>query len=135
ALPLKGRPQPPARSRARGWRPVQRSAASGRKEKIAATFRIWDSGAAGSGPTTSSLRCLLRLLAQARTRTRRQSQDADEPGRVLLVIAFAHGERRKVGAIERKLRLAAGYVNIALVELERDLARDFLLCLGDEGVE
>ena len=85
-----------ARWRERGWRRVRRAAAVDRKGTTAAIFQIRRRAAAGSGPTTSSLRDLylgmrmngLRLGAA----TRGQSQDADEALRILLIIARAHGE-------------------------------------------
>src|SRR5262245_26963206 len=104
----------------------------------AAILRNTDPTAAGNGPTTSSLRDLLRVLLrtmfllQSRPRPRRQAQNADKALRVLLVIAGAHRERGQVGAVEREFRLAPCDRNIALIELERHRAADFLLRLSDK---
>src|SRR5262249_17408685 len=129
--------------RARGWPRVRSAAASDRRETNAATARTADPTAAGIGPTTSSLRRLLRAnarmlgtaLAQLRPGASRQAKNTDEAGSVLLVVARAHGERREIGAIERKFGLAAGDVHVALVQLEGDLARHLFLGLIYESVE
>ena len=70
-----------------------------------------------------------------RTRARRQAQNADETFRVLLVVAGAHGEAGDVRTIERRLRLAAGDVDVALVQRERDRAVHVGLRARDERLQ
>src|SRR5437588_2013698 len=74
---------------------------------------------------------MLRLSAAAR----RQSQNPNEPLRILLIVARVHGERRKIGAIERVIRLAADDADIALIERQRNRPSDVLLRSLDESVE
>src|SRR5690348_16488130 len=110
-----------AREHARRWRRSPAVEVVCRKETTAATARILDSTAGGTGQTTSSRRDRLffrSLLAQDRPRTRRQAENADESGSVLLVVALAHGERRQVGAIKRVLRLATRDRDVAFVEAQ-----------------
>src|SRR4051812_993382 len=101
----------------------------------AATPRTRDRVAGGSCPTTSSspdcagrsLRYgLMLFVLQQSARARRQTEDANEPRCILLVITVAHGERRQIGAIERLFGLAAGDGNVALIEREPDRAGDLL---------
>ena len=96
----------PARAHARalGSPPVRRGAGNDRTETIAATARIPDQAAAESGRTTSSLR---HLLPELRARPRRQAENPNESGCILLVVTIVHGERREVGPVERKLRFPA----------------------------
>src|SRR5262249_26252252 len=138
SLRRKARPLRPALARARGWRPIRNTAASGRKETTAATARIQGPAVAGTVLTTSSLRNLLDLgmvLLEPGSRACRQPQNANEARCVLLIVACAHSERRKIGAVKRELRLAADHVYVALIQLERNFAGDFLLSFGDEGVQ
>src|SRR5690242_12422135 len=99
-------------------------------ETTAATARIPDSTAGGTGLTTSSRRdrlLLWSLLAQDRARTRRQAENAYKSSCVLLIVALAHGERRQIGAIERVLRFAARDRDIAFVEAQSNGAADIVL--------
>src|SRR6185437_134973 len=128
----------PAPARARGWQQSHAPANACQKQTSAAIARTPDRAEAARAPTTSS--CLSRDLlgfgcAQERTRARRQAQDADESGRVLLVVALAHGERRQIGAIQRVLRAAASDRDIPFVEAEPNRAADFALRAGDECIE
>src|SRR5208282_986315 len=67
--------------------------------------------------------------------TRGQSQNANEPFRIFLIIACAHGEGREVGAVERVFRLAAYDPDVAFVERQRDRAGNILLRGFYERVE
>src|SRR5208283_4524740 len=116
------------RWRGRGWRRVRRAAAVDRRETTAAIFQIRGQAAAGSGPTTSSLRNLyLYFRLRLGAATRGQSQNADEAFGVLLIIARAHGEGGEVGAVERVIGLAADHVDVAFVEREPNRAGQILL--------
>src|SRR5208283_1469248 len=105
---MRGRLRVQERWRGRGWRRVRRAAAVDRRETTAATSQIRGQAAAGSGPTTSSLRDLyLYFRLRLGAATRGQSQNADKAFGVLLIIARAHGEGGEVGAVERVIRFAA----------------------------
>src|SRR5579864_1013892 len=121
-----------ARGHAQNWRPLHRTAVCGQMEMTAATAQTVDRVVSGSVRTTSSL---CDLLANACPRAGRQSQNADESFRVLLVVAVAHSERRKIGAVEREFRLASGDGHIAFIQFQRDCAGDFLLCLGYKAIQ
>src|ERR1700758_1920350 len=82
----------------------------------AASARSQDPAAAGIFPTTSSS-CNLRT--RPRPRSRGQPKDSDESLRIFLVITVAHGERRKIRAVERVLRLTADHRDISLIQPER----------------
>src|SRR5205814_9411844 len=106
-----------APARAQRWPPVHRPAAFCQKEMTAAIVRTADPVAAESARTTSAPG---DLLADTRTRPRRQTQNADEARSIFLVIAFAHGERRKISAVERELRMPAPDADVALVKIQCD---------------
>src|ERR1035441_10290383 len=67
--------------------------------------------------------------------TRRQSQNTDEAFGIFLIITRAHGERRKIGAVERIRRLSADHAHVAFIERERNRAAKILLRGFDESVE
>src|SRR5919198_4812344 len=102
----------------------------------AASARTRDRGAAGTCRPTSSFRDLRTLgCVSAGTRPRGQPQNANEPGRVLLVIIVAHGERGQVGVIQRVFRLPAADGDVAFVEAEAYGSGNLLLRVVDECVE
>src|SRR5215472_2306007 len=122
----------------RGSQQSPAAAVACQRETTAATVRILGSGACGIGPPTSSRRHFLLNrsgLTQDGSRARGQTENADEAGGILLVVALAHGERREVGAIERVVGFAASHCNIALVQTQSNGAGDFSLGACDEGVE
>src|ERR1035441_3234123 len=67
--------------------------------------------------------------------TRRQSQNTDEAFGIFLIITRAHGERRKIGAVERIRRLSADNAHVALVKRERSRTGKILLRGLDKSVE
>jgi len=67
--------------------------------------------------------------------TRRQSQNANEAFRILLIIACAHGERGKIGAIQRVIRFAANDADIAFIERQRNRPGQIPLRGVDEGID
>src|SRR5258708_9405106 len=91
ALPRKALRHVRAGWRGPGWRRGPRAAGVDRKGTTAAIFQIRGQAAAGSGPTTSSLRDL-NLMLRLGAATRGQSQNADEAFCVFLIIACSHGE-------------------------------------------
>ena len=66
---------------------------------------------------------------------RRQSENPNEPFSIFLIVTRVHGERRKVGAVERVIGFAADYAYVAFVERQRYGAGDVLLRVFYERVQ
>ena len=64
----------------------------------------------------------------------RQRKQADETGRIGMVVDRRMSEGGKLLAVQAVGALAPGDNDIALVQLERDRARDRLLRLEEEGI-
>src|SRR5579884_1590779 len=67
------------------------------------------------------------LLLYLRARPRRQAENPDKSRRILLVVALAHRERRKIRAVKRVIRFPAHNRNVSLVERQRHCACDIFL--------
>src|SRR5262245_24098093 len=102
ARPRKGCRPRPELARGHGWPPVRSVGVSGRKGTTVSTAQIVDPAVAGTALTTSSLGRLLDpdfSVAKPGAGASGQSENADETFGILLVVARAHRERRKIGAI------------------------------------
>src|SRR5271165_292443 len=120
------------REHAPRWLRVRIAAADGRSRTTAASARIAGPGAAGTGPTTSSSR---NLHPSPRARSRRQPEDSNEARRIFLIVAIAHSERRKIGAIERMFGLPAHDRYVSFIQRQRHTASHLRLRAGDKGVQ
>src|SRR5580698_7354308 len=87
---------------------------------------------AESAPTTFSFR---HLDARTGSRTGRKPQNTDESSRIFLVVAVAHCERRKIGAIQRVVRMPAYNRDVALVQREGDGPSHIVLRSLDESIQ
>src|SRR5262245_56014209 len=76
-----------------------------------------------------------RFMVSSCLDRQRQSENGDEAGGVLLVVARAHSERSQVRPVERVRRRAPGDDDVALVEFQPHVAAHWRHQAVDESVE